>query len=82
MYGKWENYEEQILPILDACGGHFGKTPDNTKRHYHYHVQDHPPFTFGCYGPDYDSTGKEILVSVSKCRSLYRSCGDDDVTRV
>ena len=36
---------------LDACGGHFGITPDSAGSSvYHNHVQDMPPFTFGCYG--------------------------------
>ena len=57
IYGKWETYDTSVedgtYPQLDACGGHFGKTPDsNGERVYHYHVQDNPPFTIGCYGPD------------------------------
>ena len=71
LYGKYENYVSNTtfeLPKLDACGAHFGVTPDsNATTVYHYHVQDGAPFTFGCYGPDYDSeTGDEMLVTLPK----------------
>jgi hypothetical protein len=128
LYGKYEDTEE--YPLLDACGGHFGVTPDSdgevrgegdkereaaeggkeswreaghrgryesttlacsqgclfctesgdgsmvtcaraagmvgafafgcvhvvrvAQEVYHYHVQDSPPFTFGCFGPMLD----------------------------
>ena len=29
IYGKWENFASKTLPKLDACGGHFGVTPDS-----------------------------------------------------
>jgi len=75
LYGKWEDTNE--LPLLDACGGHFGVTPDsNGESVYHYHVQFNAPFTFGCYGPNADGT----LVSVDQCRKLYSGCGDGDNT--
>ena len=45
---------------------------------YHYHVQDRPPFTIGCYGPAADGG----LVSVAECRGLYDGCGDDDVVQI
>ena len=78
IFGKWENYTASQRPNLDACGGHFGVTPtSNGATVYHYHVQDTPPFTIGCYGPDRDSSGAETLVTVDKCRSLYSECGDD-----
>jgi hypothetical protein len=71
MYGKWEDYANKKLPYLDACGGHFGVTPDsNGAIVYHYHVQDRAPYTVGCYGPTAD--GK--LVSVAACRGLYTEC--------
>jgi hypothetical protein len=55
LYGKWEDYSTGLLPTLDACGGHFGPTPDSGDEWiYHNHVQDGPPFTFGCYGPTAD----------------------------
>ena len=79
LYGKYEKYQSNAtfeLPKLDACGAHFGVTPDsNGATVYHYHVQDSPPFMFGCFGPDYDpETGDEMLVTLEKCRSLYDGC--------
>ena len=72
LYGKWENASTQELLKLDACGGHFGATPDSgCQVVYHYHVQDRAPFTFGCFGPDADASGNEQLVTLEKCRSLY-----------
>ena len=36
---------------LDACGGHFGTTPDSPSTSvYHYHIQRDAPFTLGCHG--------------------------------
>jgi len=56
---------------LDACGGHWGFTPESPKKEvYHYHVQDRAPFTFGCYGPNDDGS----LVSVEQCREFYPTC--------
>jgi len=56
------------LPLLDARGGHFGRTPDSKGSDvYHYHVQETAPFTVGCHGPDTGNT----LVSVAKCIELY-----------
>jgi len=73
MYGKWEDYDNQLLPLLDACGGHFGVNPDSDGASvYHYHTQDKAPYTTACHGPS--STGG--LVSVSVCRSLYSECND------
>ena len=97
IYGKWEKYSETVrdlnnnfvleLPQLDACGGHFGFTPDTHYQYsYHYHVQENPPFVLGCYGPGSahdDASGQEVpaLVSTAMCRSLYPSlCNDDDAT--
>merc|ERR1712137_1210709 len=75
MYGKWEDYDNQLLPLLDACGGHFGPNPDSDGSSiYHYHTQDKAPFTIGCHGPS-SSNG---LVSVSECRALYSECNDDE----
>jgi len=70
IYGKWEDYSNSRLPYLDACGGHFGPTPESTENVYHYHAQDKAPFTVGCHGP----AGDGGLVSISTCRSLYRDC--------
>lgn len=71
LYGKWEHTERGELPLLDACGGHFGFTPDSpTEEVYHHHVQAGPPFTFGCYGPDDDGS----LVTVEQCRKYYPGC--------
>jgi len=83
IYGKWEDYSASELPKLDACGGHFGITPDsNGLRVYHYHVQDKAPFTIGCYGPAKDSNGDFKLVTLAECRSLYDECGNGDTTAV
>ena len=41
---------------------------------YHYHVQDGPPFTIGCFGPNDDGS----LVTVPQCREFYTGCGDGD----
>ena len=72
LYGKWENGPGN-LPLLDACGGHFGITPECTSACYHYHVQDNPPFFFGCIGPN----ATDGLVSVAECRSKHSTeCGD------
>jgi len=86
IYGKWEDQHaaeaRYNLPALDACNGHFGVTPDSDGEVvYHYHTSGLPPFTLGCYGPDYDGD-LEALVSPTKCRSLYASCGDDDTVTV
>ncbi|KAL1511059.1 hypothetical protein AB1Y20_005883 [Prymnesium parvum] len=75
LYGKWEDFSTSTLPSLDACGGHFGVTPDsNGASVYHNHVQDHPPFTYGCYGPN-DAGG---LVTIAQCRAINSQlCGTD-----
>lgn len=71
MYGKWEDYDNSMLPYLDACGGHFGPTPESPdERVYHYHVQDKAPYTIGCHGP----AANGGLVSVQQCRDLYDHC--------
>jgi len=83
LYGKWEDYESKKLPLLDACGAHFGPTPCtglplqeknlcNGALVYHYHVQEKAPFTVGCHGPTADNK----LVSVAKCRALYPKCAE------
>ena len=75
LYGKWEDYSKKLLPLLDACGGHFGVTPDSDgKKVYHYHIQDKAPFSIGCFGPDKNDAGEETLVTLEKCRSLYSGC--------
>ena len=76
LYGKWEDADNKVLPQLDACGGHFGVTPDsNGISVYHYHVQDAAPFTFGCLGPNKDNS----LVTVQQCRDFYPACDGDTV---
>ena len=73
--GKWE--ATSTLPELDACGGHFGYTPESPSTLvYHYHVQASPPFTFGCFGPATNSDGHQTLVTLDACRALYTGCGD------
>jgi len=73
IYGKWEDYAAETLPTLDACGGHYGYTPDSTSTQvYHYHVQETMPFTIGCFGPNSDGT----LVTQAQCSALYpKYCG-------
>ena len=76
LYGMWEDAATHELPLLDACGAHFGPTPDGEGVSYHYHVQERAPFTFGCYGPDTDAaTGEPTLVTLARCRELYVGCG-------
>lgn len=76
LYGKWEDADKKALPELDACGGHYGVTPDsNGDVVYHYHVQDAAPFTFGCLGPNDDGS----LVTVQQCRDFYPGCDGDTV---
>ena len=83
LYGKSE-YEVGIggdtRPLLDACGGHFGVTPDSAGEVvYHYHVQDSAPFTFGCFGPILDdASGNQKLITLAECRALYPKCSDED----
>eukprot|EP00935_MAST-01C_sp_MAST-1C-sp1_P000042 g42.t1 len=80
IYGKWEDYATSTLPLLDACGGSFGVTPDsNGEEVYHYHVQDSAPFTIGCFGPMADSNGDQTLVTLAACRAAYPDdCGNGD----
>jgi hypothetical protein len=73
LYGKFEGTGE--LPLLDACGGSWGVTPDSSGEIvYHYHVQDKPPFTFGCYGPNADGS----MVTLAQCREFHDECGNGD----
>ena len=67
IYGM--NEANGMLANLDACGGHFGPTPDGSYS-YHYHIQDKAPFTIGCLGPNPDNT----IVTLAQCRSLYSGC--------
>jgi hypothetical protein len=77
LYGKWEHTTDLVLPLLDACGGHLGKTPESPEANvYHYHVQDAAPFTVGCFGPNDDGS----LVTVEQCRSFYTGCNGNLVT--
>ena len=67
LYGLYEDYSKNTLPLLDACGGSYGVTPDSAgKIVYHYHTQVHPPFSLGCIGPNTDGS----LVSVAQCRAV------------
>jgi len=71
LYGKWEHATQTLLPLLDACGGHYGKTPESPEADvYHYHVQGSAPFTVGCFGPNDDGS----MVSVEQCRAFYAGC--------
>ena len=72
IYGYYEDTD--TLADLDACGAHFGVTPDsNGQAVYHHHVQEKPPFIVGCYGPSDQGTE----VSLEECRSYYPDqCGD------
>jgi hypothetical protein len=71
MYGKWEDFANKKLPLLDACGAHIGKNPDSPSTDvYHYHAQDRGPYGVACYG---DGTN---LVTVQQCRDLYAKCND------
>lgn len=70
IYGMWEHTENKEQPMLDACGGHWGPTPDSDEDTYHYHVQTGAPYTIGCYGPNPDNS----LVTVEQCRALYPTC--------
>jgi hypothetical protein len=73
IYGKWEDTGKE--PLLDACGGHWGFTPESpNEKVYHYHVQNQAPFVIGCFGPNPDNS----LVTVEQCRELYPGCGDGD----
>ena len=73
IYGKWEDFSKSLLPTLDACNGHWGRTPDSPDKDvYHYHVTDHAPFTLGCYGPNDDNSH----VSVQQCRDAYSECSE------
>lgn len=77
IYGKWEDASSAELPLLDACGGHWGTTPDSPDVPiYHYHVQERAPFIIGCYGPNDDQS----LVTVEQCRDLYPGCSGQATT--
>jgi hypothetical protein len=76
IYGYYES--EGTLPNLDACGGHWGYTPDSPNAmSYHYHMQSKAPFTIGCYGPNDDGS----VVTLAQCRAAYGSdCTADPAT--
>jgi len=75
IYGQWE--KTNVLPNLDACGGHWGTTPSSpTTRVYHYHVQTKAPFTIGCFGPNTDNS----IVTLAQCRALYTGCSSTAVS--
>ena len=76
LYGEYEDEKNKELPLLDACGGHFGVTPDSSGEEvYHYHLQYNPPFTIGCIGPS--ATGG--MVTLDECRTVSGGCGDNDI---
>jgi hypothetical protein len=63
---------------LDACGGRVGVTPDSGGSSvYYYMTRNLPPFTLGCY-----SDKASYPVTLTQCRVLYDSCGDDLTTLV
>eukprot|EP00943_MAST-04B_sp_MAST-4B-sp1_P008435 g8435.t1 len=73
VYGKWEDYSKSLLPSLDACNGHWGRTAESPDKDvYHYHITAHPPFTIGCYGPNDDNSP----VTVQQCRDVYDECSE------
>lgn len=74
IYGPMETNTEK--PTLDACGGHWGPTPDQSADSYHYHIQDKAPFTVGCFGPNADGS----TVSLAQCKALYEGCSSTAVT--
>jgi hypothetical protein len=71
LYGFWEHFPSDTYPVLDACNGHFGVTPDSSTEVYHYHTTHLPPFSAGCLGPALDSDGNEVMVTLAMCRELY-----------
>ena len=76
VFGIWE--DTGALAVLDACGAHFGPTPESGGADvYHYHVQKDPPYVVGCFGPSDDGG----LVTYEECLSYYPDrCGDDVLT--
>ena len=71
MYGKWEDFANKKLPLLDACGAHIGKNPDSPSTDvYHYHAQDRGPYGVACYG-----NGTHLVI-VQQCRDLYPKCNN------
>jgi hypothetical protein len=84
IYGAHES--NGTLPILDACGGHTGPTPESTIKQtdgttvtfggganvYHYHmVDDKPISTINCFGP---------VADVATAKALYSQCNSGFVT--
>lgn len=44
---------------LDACSGHFGKTPEFPEGIYHYHLSaDEAPYSIDCYHGEIDASAK------------------------
>eukprot|EP00927_Polykrikos_kofoidii_P031206 TRINITY_DN26865_c1_g2_i2.p1 TRINITY_DN26865_c1_g2~~TRINITY_DN26865_c1_g2_i2.p1 ORF type:complete len:326 (+),score=50.85 TRINITY_DN26865_c1_g2_i2:601-1578(+) len=79
LYGKWENFSTSLLPELDACGGHFGPTPDSAGATvYHYHLKVTPPCTVACFGPAIDDDGTRRPVTLAECRAVNDGCDDGD----
>ena len=74
VYGRFEDQDAGKYPLLDACGAHFGYTPESPSTSvYHYHIQRDAPFTIGCHGPS-SSPAYGGLVTVAECRALYSEC--------
>lgn len=74
VYGRYEDFSQELLPTLDACNGHFGPVPDSVGSPYHYHITSEAPFVVGCYGPS--ASGE--LVTTEVCRNISKTCGDND----
>eukprot|EP00301_Raphidiophrys_heterophryoidea_P001241 c10602_g1_i1.p1 GENE.c10602_g1_i1~~c10602_g1_i1.p1 ORF type:complete len:529 (+),score=109.19 c10602_g1_i1:50-1588(+) len=81
IYGVWEAAGLQ-RPCVDACRGHtatvpggdsFGLTTSSSVYHYHtYDGTSYPDvWTVVCFGP---------VTSVTQCKALYSTCGDDSTT--
>lgn len=77
-----ENGVIMVNADLDACGGHFGPTPEFPEGIYHYHLTaDEAPYTIDCYHgevdiatrglggpPDLSAAAKELGVSQDALR--------------
>ena len=75
---------------LDACGGHFGETPEFTDGIYHYHLTaDEAPYMVDCYhgevvvsanagGPDISGAAATLGVSEEDLRDAIGGGGPPD----
>ena len=86
MFSQWEsNY---TLPVLDACGGHYGPTPAYTftdsagqvvtipaqANAYHYHIVSGGPNTIACFGGASSSNANPITVAAAKVCFAQLAC--------